>query len=67
MENDSARKYLHSLLMKMQQEGGSDLFVTAGAPPSMRLHGKITPITDKKLSPFCSAWQRRDGYSYHRF
>jgi twitching motility protein PilU len=51
MENDSARKYLHSLLMKMQQEGGSDLFVTAGAPPSMRLHGKITPITDKKLSP----------------
>ena len=51
MENDSARKYLHSLLLKMQQQGGSDLFVTAGAPPSMRLHGKITPITDKKLSP----------------
>jgi twitching motility protein PilU len=51
MENESARKYLHSLLMKMQQEGGSDLFVTAGAPPSMRLHGKITPLTDKNLSP----------------
>lgn len=51
MENDSARKYLHSLLLKMQQQGGSDLFITAGAPPSMRLHGKITPITDKKLSP----------------
>jgi len=51
MENDSARKYLHSLLLKMQQQGGSDLFVTAGAPPSMRLHGKITPITDKKLTP----------------
>ncbi len=51
MENDSARKYLYSLLLKMQQQGGSDLFVTAGAPPSMRLHGKITPLTDKKLSP----------------
>ena len=51
MENESARKYLHSLLLKMQQQGGSDLFVTAGAPPSMRLHGKITPITDKSLSP----------------
>ena len=51
MENESAKKYLHSLLLKMQQQGGSDLFVTAGAPPSMRLHGKITPITDKSLSP----------------
>ena len=35
----------------MQEEGGSDLFITAGAPPSMRLHGKITRITDKKLTP----------------
>ena len=51
MENDSAKKYLYGLLSKMQEEGGSDLFITAGAPPSMRLHGKITPITDKKLTP----------------
>jgi len=51
MENDSAKKYLEGLLRKMQQEGGSDLFITAGAPPSMRLHGKITPLTDKKMSP----------------
>jgi len=51
MENDSAKKYLQGLLSNMQREGGSDLFVTAGAPPSMRLHGKITPITDKKLTP----------------
>ena len=51
MENESAKKYLDGLLMKMQQEGGSDLFITAGAPPSMRLHGKITPLTDKKMSP----------------
>ncbi len=51
MENDSAKKYLYGLLSKMQEEGGSDLFITAGAPPSMRLHGKITPITDKNLTP----------------
>jgi len=51
MENDSAKKYLDSLLHKMQQEGGSDLFITAGAPPCMRLHGKITQLTDKKMSP----------------
>ena len=42
MENDSAKKYLDGLLNKMQEAGGSDLFITAGAPPSMRLHGKIT-------------------------
>ena len=51
MENDSAKKYLDGLLSKMQEAGGSDLFITAGAPPSMRLHGKITPMTDKKMSP----------------
>jgi len=51
MENDSAKKYLDGLLNKMQEAGGSDLFITAGAPPSMRLHGKITPLTDKKMSP----------------
>ncbi|MEM7259219.1 MAG: type IV pili twitching motility protein PilT, partial [Pseudomonadota bacterium] len=51
MENDSAKKYLFGLLNKMQEQGGSDLFITAGAPPSMRLHGKITRITDKSLTP----------------
>jgi twitching motility protein PilU len=51
VENDSAKKYLYGLLSKMQEQGGSDLFITAGAPPSMRLHGKITPITDKNLTP----------------
>ena len=51
MENDSARKYLYSLLSKMQEDGGSDLFITAGAPPCMRLHGKITPLTEKKMTP----------------
>jgi len=51
MENDSAKKYLYGLLSKMQQDGGSDLFITAGAPPCMRLHGKITPLTEKKMTP----------------
>lgn len=51
MENDSAKKYLYGLLSKMQEDGGSDLFITAGAPPCMRLHGKITPITEKKMTP----------------
>jgi twitching motility protein PilU len=51
VENDSAKKYLFGLLNKMQEQGGSDLFITAGAPPSIRLHGKITRLTDKNLTP----------------
>jgi len=51
MENESAKKYLEALLRKMHEKGGSDLFITAGAAPSIRLHGKITPLTDKSLSP----------------
>ncbi|OED44982.1 type IV pili twitching motility protein PilT [Chromatiales bacterium (ex Bugula neritina AB1)] len=42
---------MYGLLAKMQIEGGSDLFITAGAPPCMRLHGKITPLTEKKMTP----------------
>ncbi len=51
MENESAKKYLHALLRKMHEKGGSDLFVTAGAPPSIRLHGNIVPLTDKDMTP----------------
>jgi hypothetical protein len=30
------------LLKLMVQKGGSDLFITAGVPPSMKVNGKIT-------------------------
>jgi twitching motility protein PilU len=39
------------LLSLMVEKGGSDLFITAGVPPSMKLHGKIMPITTTPLSP----------------
>lgn len=41
----------NSLLSVMVERGGSDLFLTAGAPPSIKLNGNITPITGTKLSP----------------
>lgn len=43
--------YVKQLLTAMHKKGGSDLFVTAGAPPSIKLNGKMTPLTDQKLSP----------------
>jgi twitching motility protein PilU len=39
------------LLTLMVEKGASDLFVTAGVPPSMKLHGKVVPVTTTPLSP----------------
>src|SRR5882757_4228700 len=36
-----ARKSLDGMLTIVVREGGSDLHVTAGSPPTMRLHGSL--------------------------
>jgi twitching motility protein PilU len=38
------------LLKLMVEKGGSDLFITAGVAPSMKLNGKIVPITKSALT-----------------
>lgn len=42
---------LDRLLTLMVEKGASDLFITAGVPPSIKLHGKIAPVTTTPLSP----------------
>ena len=39
------------LLKLMVEKGGSDLFITAGVPPSMKVNGRIIPVTKTALSP----------------
>lgn len=39
------------LLMLMVEKGASDLFITAGVPPSIKLNGKIVPVTATPLAP----------------
>jgi twitching motility protein PilU len=39
------------LLKIMIDKEGSDLFLTCGAPPSIKAFGKLTPLIDKKLPP----------------
>lgn len=39
------------LLKLMVEKGGSDMFITAGVPPSVKINGKIVPITKNPLSP----------------
>ncbi len=39
------------LLRLMVEKGGSDLFITAGVPPSMKVNGKILPVNKTPMSP----------------
>ncbi|ABC32997.1 Tfp pilus assembly protein, ATPase PilU [Hahella chejuensis KCTC 2396] len=39
------------LLKIMVEKGASDLFITAGVPPSIKVHGRMVPITKSPLSP----------------
>ena len=55
MERDQAIKFMQDLLRAMIGRKGSDLFITAGFPPAMKVDGSITPVTDKPLSPDQSA------------
>jgi len=42
---------LKDLLKVMIAKDGSDLFLTTGAPPSMKAFGRLMPMTDKVLPP----------------
>ena len=39
------------LLRLMIEKGGSDMFITAGVPPSMKLNGRLVPLGKMPLSP----------------
>jgi twitching motility protein PilU len=47
---DQARAYIHKLLAAMSQAGGSDLFIAADFPPSMKSQGAMKPLTTQKLT-----------------
>ena len=51
MDRDKAIKYMHDLLRTMVQKDGSDLFITAGAVPSIKVDGSLKPLSNQSLSP----------------
>ncbi len=51
MERDQASKFMFDLLRLMTSKGGSDLFITAGFPPAMKIDGKMTPVSSQPLTP----------------
>ena len=50
MERDQAIKHMRELLRLMVEKGCSDMFITEGYPPALKLHGDITPASDNKLT-----------------
>jgi twitching motility protein PilU len=50
LTEEQARAYMHKLLAAMSQAGGSDLFISADFPPSMKAHGTMQPLGTQKLS-----------------
>jgi twitching motility protein PilT len=42
---------LHQLLKAMVEKGASDLHVTTGSPPQLRIDGKLVPLKTQPLSP----------------
>ena len=55
MDREQSIKLIQQLLVLMKQKGGSDLIITAGFPPAIKLDGQITPVMDKPLSSENSA------------
>ena len=50
MDQGQAEKYVFDLLRLMMAKKASDLFITAGFPPAMKIDGKITPVTNQALT-----------------
>jgi twitching motility protein PilU len=55
MERDVAIRTMQQLLALMKEKGGSDLFITAGFPPAIKINGQMTPVGDKALPAEASA------------
>ncbi len=50
MEREQAVKFMHDLLRAMVAKKASDLFITVGFPPAIKLDGKMTPVAQQTLT-----------------
>ena len=50
MERDQATKLVHGLLKKMVDKNGSDLFITTGFPPAIKIDGEIHRAAEQPLT-----------------
>jgi len=50
VEREQAIKFMRDLLKLLIEKEGSDLFITVGFPPAIKVHGKIMPISKTELT-----------------
>jgi twitching motility protein PilU len=50
MDREQAIKLMQDLLRRVVERKGSDLFITAGFPPAIKIDGEIRPQSEKPLS-----------------
>ena len=50
MEKGQAEKFVFDLLRLMLGKKASDMFITSGFPPAMKIDGKVTPVSSQVLS-----------------
>jgi twitching motility protein PilU len=50
MEREQATKFIYDLLRALLAKRGSDLFITAGFPPAMKIDNKMTPVSQTALT-----------------
>jgi len=55
MDREQAIRLMQDLLRRMVDRKGSDLFITSGFPPAIKIDGEVRPQTDKVLGPEQSA------------
>jgi twitching motility protein PilU len=55
MERDQATRMMQTLLKKMVAKEGSDLFITAGFPPAIKIDGEIHKAAEQSLTAVQSA------------
>jgi len=51
MEREQAMKFMYDLLRLMVTRKASDLFITVGFPPAIKIDGKMTPVSNQPLTP----------------
>ncbi len=50
-ESNEYQSYINQLLQLMVTENASDLFITTGFPPAMKINGAMTPLGSNILKP----------------
>jgi twitching motility protein PilU len=48
MDRNKAIGFMHDLLRMMVSKDGSDLFITSGSPPAMKIDGKVATVYSRK-------------------